>query len=53
MENKWITYDEEEAEVELEISDLVFDHMVTETAELIAQIYEQRRGQSPNWMSQS
>jgi len=44
MENKWITYDDEEAEVELEIADMVFDKLVTETADLIAQIYEKKRG---------
>lgn len=44
MENKWITYDDEEAEVELEIADMVFDKLVTETAELIAQIYDKKRG---------
>jgi len=43
MENKWITYDDEEAEVELEIADLVFDKIVTETAELIAQINEKKK----------
>ena len=44
MEDKWINYDDEEAEVELEISDLVFDKLVTETAELIIRINEQRGG---------
>jgi len=44
MEDKWINYDDEEAEVELEISDLVFDKLVTETAELIMRINEQRGG---------
>ena len=44
MEDKWITYDDEEAEVQLEISDLIFDKLVTETAELILKINNQRRG---------
>lgn len=43
MENKWITYDDEEAEVELEIADLVFDRLVTETAELIVQIHDKKK----------
>jgi len=47
MENKWITYDDEEAEVELEIADMVFDKLVTETAELIAQINDKKKGGSP------
>ena len=44
MEDKWVTYDDEETEVQLEISDLIFDKLVTETAELIHQIQENRRG---------
>ena len=43
MENKWITYDDEEVEVELEIADLVFDRLMTETAELVAHINDKRR----------
>lgn len=52
MENKWITYDDEEAEVELEIADLVFDKMVTEAAELIAQIHERRRTNAPDLINE-
>lgn len=44
MEDKWIAYDDEEAEVQLEIADLIFDKLVTETAELIIQINNERRG---------
>lgn len=47
MEDKWLAYDDEEAEVQLEISDLIFDKLVTEAAELIVQINNQRRGVKP------
>ena len=43
MEEKWVAYDDEEAEVQLEIADLIFDKLVTETAELIFQIHEKRK----------
>ena len=35
MEDKWINYDDEEAEVQLELADLIFDKLVTETTELV------------------
>lgn len=43
MEEKWVIYDDEEAEVQLELADLVFDKLVTETTELILQFAEERQ----------
>jgi len=43
MEERWITYDDEEAEVQVELADLIFDKLVTETVEVITQINEERR----------
>jgi hypothetical protein len=44
MEDKWVIYDDEETEVQLELADLIFDKLVSETTDLIAQIYEKRHG---------
>lgn len=47
MEDKWINYDDEEAEVQLELADLIFDKLVTETTELILGLHKGNLGQ-PN-----
>ena len=44
MEEKWVVYDDEETEVQLELADLIFDKLVSETTDLIASIYEKRHG---------
>jgi len=43
MEDKWISYDDEETEVEIELADLIFDKLVTETSDLIAHLTEARK----------
>lgn len=30
MEDKWINYDEEQTEIQVELSDIVFDHLINE-----------------------
>ena len=45
MEERWINYDDEEAEVQVEIADLIFDKLVSETVEIITQISEKRKNQ--------
>ena len=44
MEDKWINYDDEETEVEIELADLIFDKLVTETSELILQMTRPVKG---------
>lgn len=38
MEDKWVNYDDEETEVQLELADLIFDKLVSETTELIVNL---------------
>ena len=45
MEERWITYEDEEAEVQVELADLIFDKLVSEAVEVITQINEKRRNQ--------
>jgi hypothetical protein len=42
MEEKWVIYDDEEAEVQLELADLIFDKLMSETTDLIISINEER-----------
>ena len=45
MEERWINYDDEEVEVQVELADLIFDKLVAETVEIITQISEKRKNE--------
>lgn len=48
LEDKWIVYDDEEAEVQIELADLIFDKLISETTELIIKMNEEKhRGKAP------
>lgn len=45
MEDKWINYEDEETEVQLELADMIFDKLMTETSEMICKIVKDRINQ--------
>lgn len=34
-DEKWLNYEDEEIEVEIELADIVFDHLITDTLECL------------------
>ena len=43
MEDRWINYEDEETEVQIELADIIFDKLMTETSELILNINQKKK----------
>ena len=42
MEERWVDYTYQETQLQIELSDMVFDRVAYETADVLLQIQEQR-----------
>lgn len=43
-DDKWLNYEDEEIEVEIELADVIFDYLITDTMDSLLEISELRKG---------
>jgi hypothetical protein len=43
-DDKWLNYEDEEIEVEIELADVIFDHLISDTLQCLMELQKKRSG---------